>query len=47
LADFLRLDVPFIWPEPGRPDNWQTSAGMKRAAGLTHLAADPRDEHFE
>ncbi|HEX4592043.1 MAG TPA: potassium channel family protein [Gemmataceae bacterium] len=47
LADFLRLDLHPVWADPGRPDNWQTSAGMRRAAGLGHLAADPRDEHFE
>jgi hypothetical protein len=47
LADFLRLDLPPAWPDAGKPDNWQTSAGMRRAAGLAQLAADPRDDHFE
>jgi hypothetical protein len=46
LGAYLRLDIPPVWPEVGKPDNWQTSAGMKRAAGLGQLAAG-RDEHFE
>jgi hypothetical protein len=46
LADYLRLSLPAVWPDDGGPDNWQTSAGMRRAAGLVQLAADPRDEHF-
>ncbi len=44
LAHDLRLDLPPVWADGVRPDNWQTSAGMKRAAGLAHLA--PRDDHF-
>jgi hypothetical protein len=47
LAEFLRLDLPPVWPANGGPDNWQTSAGMRRAKGFAHLAADPRDDHFE
>jgi hypothetical protein len=46
LAAYLRLNLPPVWPGGGGPDNWQTSAGMRRAAGLTHLAA-PGDDHFE
>ena len=47
LADFLRLDLPAVSPAGGGPDNWQTSAGMRRAEGFAQLSADPRDEHFE
>ena len=46
LADYLRLELPPVWPDGGRPDNWQTSAGMSRAATLAQLAADPKDDHF-
>jgi hypothetical protein len=46
LATYLRLDLPPAWPDAGKPDNWQTSAGMRRAAGLAQLAAGPADDHF-
>jgi hypothetical protein len=46
LADYLRLSLPPVWPGVGGPDNWQTSAGMRRAASLAHLAANI-DDHFE
>jgi hypothetical protein len=46
LANYLRLDLPPVWADGNRPDNWQSSAGMKRAAGLSHLGADRRNEHF-
>jgi hypothetical protein len=45
IGDYLRLDLPPIWPTGGKPDNWQTSAGMKRAAGFGELAAG-QDDHF-
>jgi hypothetical protein len=46
LARHFRLTVPDIWPEADRPDNWQTSAWMRRAGPLTALGVDPKDEHF-
>jgi hypothetical protein len=46
LAGYFRLTVPAVWPEGERPDNWQTSAWMRRADPLTALGADPKDEHF-
>jgi hypothetical protein len=46
LADYLRLSLPPIWPAAAGPDNWQTSAGMRRAASLARLA-EIRDDHFE
>jgi hypothetical protein len=46
LAAFLRLPQPDTWPEKEGPDNWQTSAWMRRAAHLTDLGIDPRDDHF-
>jgi hypothetical protein len=47
LADYLHLTLPPVWREGGGPDNWQTSAWMRRAVGLTNLALDPRDDHFD
>ena len=47
LASYLRLDLPPVWRDSERPDNWQTSAGMRRAGGLATLAAGPVDEHFD
>lgn len=46
LADYLRLSLPPVWPGAGGPDNWQTSAGMRRAASLARLG-EIRDDHFE
>jgi voltage-gated potassium channel Kch len=46
LAGFFRLSVPGVWPADEGPDNWQTSAWMRRADPLTALGADPRDDHF-
>jgi hypothetical protein len=46
LADFLRLALPDVWPEDGRPDNWQTSAWAGRAAPLGSLGGPPSDDHF-
>jgi hypothetical protein len=47
LAAYFRLTVPSVWPVDDRPDNWQTSAWMRRADPLHALGADPRDEHFD
>jgi len=47
LSDYLRLPLPPVWPPAGGPDNWQTSAWMRRAGKFESLAADPRDEHFD
>jgi hypothetical protein len=46
LAEYLRLALPPVWPPAGGPDNWQTSAWMRRAGGFATLAPDPRDDHF-
>jgi hypothetical protein len=46
LGGFFRLNVPAVWPDTDKPDNWQTSAWMRRAGPLTGLGADPKDEHF-
>ena len=46
LAEFLLLPLPPVLPEKEPVDNWQTSAWMRRAAGIGELAApDPRDDH--
>jgi hypothetical protein len=47
LSGFFRVTVPAVWPADERPDNWQTSAWMRRAHPLTALGADPADDHFD
>ncbi|MDB5309033.1 MAG: channel, pore region [Gemmataceae bacterium] len=47
LAEYFRLAVPSVWPPDERPDNWQTSAWMRRADPITALGADPTDDHFD
>jgi hypothetical protein len=47
LAIQFRLVVPVMWPTDEKPDNWQTSAWMRRADPLTALGADPEDDHFD
>jgi hypothetical protein len=47
LGAHLELALPDVWPEDGKPDNWQTSAWMRRAGPLTALGVDPRDDHFD
>jgi hypothetical protein len=46
LGQYFRLPLTDVWPNEDRPDNWQTSAWMKRAGPITALGADPADEHF-
>lgn len=46
LARYFRLALPDVWPADERPDNWQTSAWMRRAKPLTALGAGPADDHF-
>ncbi len=46
MGAYFRFALPEVWPETGRPDNWQTSAWMRRASPLNALGVDPRDEHF-
>jgi hypothetical protein len=46
LAKYYRLTVPRVWPPDDGPDNWRTSAWLRRAAPLTSLGVDPRDDHF-
>jgi hypothetical protein len=45
LGDHLLLPAPPMLPVEDKPDNWQTSAWMRRVPGLKHLAA--KDEHFD
>jgi hypothetical protein len=47
MAGHFRLVLPDFWPVDDRPDNWQTSAWMRRAGPITALGVDPRDEHFD
>ena len=47
MAAQFRLPLPCMWPEEDRPDNWQTSAWMRRAGPITALGLDPRDDHFD
>jgi hypothetical protein len=49
LAAHFRLDVPGVWPADERPDNWQTSAWMRRAGPLAALGSGPApgDDHFD
>lgn len=47
LAAFFSLVVPVVWPTDERPDNWQTSAWMRRADTLHALEAPPDDDHFD
>jgi hypothetical protein len=37
LGGFFHLPLPEVWPAEERPDNWQTSAWMRRAEPLTAL----------
>jgi hypothetical protein len=46
LAGYFRIALPDVWPADERPDNWQTSAWMRRARPLTALGADLADDHF-
>jgi voltage-gated potassium channel Kch len=47
MAEHFRFPVPTVWPEEERPDNWQTSAWMRRAAPLKALGVNPDDDHFD
>jgi hypothetical protein len=48
LAMFLLIDLPPVNPDQEPVDNWQTSAWMRRAAGIGELpAVDPRDDHAD
>ncbi len=46
LANFYLLAIPEVWPKEEGPDNWRTSAWLRRAAPLTSLGVDPGDDHF-
>ncbi|HEX4608499.1 MAG TPA: hypothetical protein VH092_09860 [Urbifossiella sp.] len=46
LAGFFRLAVPGVWPADEGPDNWQTSAWVRRAGPLTSLGVASRGDHF-
>jgi hypothetical protein len=48
LAEFLLIDLPPVNPDREPVDNWQTSAWMRRAAGIGELpSVDPRDDHAD
>jgi hypothetical protein len=46
MGAYFRFPLPEVWPDTDRPDNWQTSAWMRRAGPITALGVDPRDDHF-
>ena len=46
MARYYRLTIPVIWPADDKPDNWQTSAWMRRADPL-HALGLPADDHFD
>lgn len=48
LSLWFRYDLPEVFPERAAVDNWQTSAWMRRTAGIGELAApDAADDHFD
>jgi ion channel len=48
LSLWFRYDLPEVFPERTSVDNWQTSAWMRRTAGIGELAAlDAADDHFD
>lgn len=47
LAEYYRLPVPGVWPADEEPDNWQTSAWMRRAGPLAALGVAPGGDHFD
>jgi hypothetical protein len=48
LAQFLQFRLPPIVPDKITVDNWQTSAWMRRIAGIGKLASlVDGDEHFD
>ena len=47
LAEHFRFVVPAVWPADEKPDDWQTSAWMRRADPLHALGADHQDDHFD
>jgi hypothetical protein len=46
LADYFMFTLPPVFPETTGVDNWQTSAWMRRTAGLGGLAPSG-DDHFD
>jgi hypothetical protein len=48
LAEYLLFTMPPVMTEKEPVDNWQTSAWMRRAAGIGELRApDPDDDHAD
>jgi hypothetical protein len=47
LGAFFRLAIPGVWPAEEKPDNWQTSAWMRRADPLHTLSANHGEDHFD
>jgi hypothetical protein len=47
LSHHFRLRVLDVWPADERPDNWQTSAWMRRACPIQSLGMPSRDDHFD
>jgi Ion channel len=46
LADYFHFTLPPIFSEKTTVDNWQSSAWMRRTAGLRHLPLGEGDDHF-
>jgi hypothetical protein len=48
LAQYFHFQLPPLFTEKASVDNWQTSAWMRRTAGLRHLPVlSDGDEHFD
>ena len=49
LSEFLLFAIPPVIADPGRVDNWRTSAWMRRVTGINGLTqiTPPGDEHFD
>jgi hypothetical protein len=46
LASYFAFQLPDVWPDDERPDNWRTSAWARPAAPLSALGSPPADDHF-
>jgi hypothetical protein len=47
LAHYFLFALPPVLPEKATVDNWQTSAWMRRTAGLSSLPLVDGDDHFD
>ena len=47
LSKYMHIAIPPWMTEPGRADNWQTSAwGRSTGLQIDSLSDEPYDEHF-